>query len=108
MRERDLRIETIGQAAHSHPTAIAISYQHTDRYKAQRVLAAIISNAVPRATNHSVELLDAPSLPAAPIAPNHLVVAALGMGLGTLGGWIVYWIRRHRRPAIAAAVCLVG
>jgi hypothetical protein len=103
MRERDLRIEAIGQAAHDHPTAIRISYQYSDRFKAQTVVAKIIVNALPRAANLPVDLVDAASLPETPVAPNRPVAAAVGMAFGALGGWAVYWIRRRRHPAMAAA-----
>lgn len=124
MLDRDVRIEPVP------PSGFRISFTYGDPLIAQAVVRALVTRTVEgyvtearyRATTEGgefkrmeefrvgeiVEVLDPASLPQAPIYPNRLVIAAIGLTAGLLLGGTVLLLRRppgtppHTVPALAA------
>ena len=101
MRNTAIRVQTVQAAVPGEGApkkAFTVSFVYTDRYKAQRVthdLVTQISVAMP------AEVLDPPSLAAAPSSPNRLVIVLFGVLAGVLLGLAASRLRRP--PEIAAA-----
>ena len=103
----------------ARPAVFAISFEYSDRYKAQAVVRQIVTEfadlnfvaaraaALSRTTNpefiamaerkvgEDLEVLDPANLPEAPVSPNRLAVAILGSAIGLALGM---WLGRKRPP----------
>jgi capsular polysaccharide biosynthesis protein len=120
MREHDVRIELLP------PTLFQISFTHGDPLIAQAVVREFVTKTVrghwtqernrgmaaggelqymiDHKIGENVEVLDPASLPALPVWPNRLVIAAIGLGAGLLLGLATLALRRPRDPSAPAAV----
>jgi hypothetical protein len=120
MRERDVHFELIP------PAVFQISFTHGDPLIAQAVVREFVTKTVrghwtqernrgmaaggelqymiDHKIGENVEVLDPASLPALPVWPNRLVIAAIGLGAGLLLGLATLALRRPRDPAAPAAV----
>ena len=114
---RAIRIEPLGA------TAFSISFSCSEPYRAQLVLASLVTRFVEQNIREeraqwenahepaevrrildakmgaALEIIDAASLPETPVSPNRLVVAAIGLVLGLIAGAIRFsgmWAIRHR------------
>lgn len=106
MRNRAIRIHAVGNNP-ARP-AIAISYMSEDsKFTAQAVTRALAGEAIEanlRAQSHGVTIvLDPPSLPAKPVAPNRAAWTLLGLVAGLLLGTAWAATRRFRTAATAHA-----
>jgi uncharacterized protein involved in exopolysaccharide biosynthesis len=114
MRERDLHIRVVQGKTRPGITPFVVSFQHTDRYKAQAVVRVLVTRMTeqhvaemrkrfdgPSPGMPNLEVLDPASLPEQPAEPNRIVIAMLGLGLGLAGGVVVS--RRRRSKVLAAA-----
>jgi len=105
MRSRDLKVDVLPS------NAFVISFQYPDRFVAQQVVSRIEKALLlPPArsdpsgpANQPILMVDPPSLPVTPAAPNRPTIAWLGMGLGLLAASIARWIRSRRNPALSPA-----
>jgi len=103
MRSRDLKVEILPS------NAFFISFRYPDRFVAQQVVSRIQKALLlpPARSDPSgpanVLLVDPPSLPETPAAPNRTTIAWLGMGLGLLGASVARWIRSRRHPDLSPA-----
>ncbi len=94
MRNTAIRVQMV-TLPDAHTRAFTLSFQYTDRYKAQaatRDLVARIVGGMP------AEVLDPPSMPQAPTSPNRLQIALFGIVAGVLLGMAA---SRFRRPTAA-------
>ena len=127
MLARDLRISPLSSLPwiKGAPTAFSISFTYPDRYKAQLAVQALMNafdeqnqnrlraeaagmSVIRRgiAERKAGEMLDVPdtaSLPVAPVWPNRLVIAAIGLALGLLVGAFKLRIQRPRVPVLQPA-----
>ncbi len=80
------------------PTAKAcvLSFEYSDRYKAQQVLREIVARA------GGVDVLDPPSLAERPFTPNRLALVLCGLFAGLLLGVLILAYRSRRTPALVA------
>jgi uncharacterized protein involved in exopolysaccharide biosynthesis len=85
--------------------SIEVSFVHNDRRKAQLVTAEILDRFVKenliRKVNSTLQVIDTPSLPQAPISPNRTTIAVIGLCGGALLGIAIALVRR--RPSNASA-----
>jgi uncharacterized protein involved in exopolysaccharide biosynthesis len=126
MRSRDIDIRMLKPPGEpSGIPAFGISFTYPDRNKAQAVVRALVTGfteqnvRVERArakesgdekvneiVYHKIglnlEVLDPASLPEKPIAPNRLLIAALGLALGLLFGALALWFRQDRGQTLRA------
>ncbi len=100
MRE-DIAIRPMSQM----PLAFSLSYEYTDRRKAQAVAGDLIDQLMTDnvemgignpAHGITLQVLDAPSLPEGPLYPNRLTIAIAGLAMGGIVGAIIglsrlYW-----------------
>ncbi len=123
-RDIDIHLVRAPLAESATPAAFSISFSYTDRYKAQAVVRALVLDftelyarelrtAAPTASpefvkmaehkaGENLEVLDPASLPEAPVSPNRLPLAALGLALGLALGTCLLWFRQQRvlNPAV--------
>jgi LPS O-antigen subunit length determinant protein (WzzB/FepE family) len=108
---RNIRIQQLPVS----PAAFAVSFDYTDRYKAQAVVRSTITKFMEanvaeqrkRATSPGqpggtvLEVLDPASFPAVPSSPNRGQIAVFGSVVGILLGLVVAFARRRppERPA---------
>lgn len=68
------------------PLALRISVTNKDPLAAQRINENLILMAFQPGKPKGTDVLDQPSLPATPVAPNRFLIASLGLGAGLLSG----------------------
>ena len=121
MQARDLRIATVNPASGgaAASSAFSISFSYSDRNKAHDTVQTLITtfqmqhltndlkNAlqggklreiIERKAGESLSVLDPPSFPIAPVTPNRLLIAAMGLGIGLLVGVLTLILRRPPTP----------
>jgi capsular polysaccharide biosynthesis protein len=102
MRKKDIHIA----AKQGEINAFQVSFSSTDPARAQAVTAILInrlSHNVPINPGHSLEVIESPQLPKAPVAPNRVLIAALGLAAGIIVGLVVAGMRKIRRRTLAFA-----
>ena len=97
MRNRAIRVQAV-TLADGRTRAFTLSFQYTDRYKTQAATRDLVSRIV---AGMPAEVLDPPSMPAAPSSPNRLLIIAFGVVAGMVLGMAA---SRYRRTTPAAAV----
>jgi uncharacterized protein involved in exopolysaccharide biosynthesis len=103
MRERDLRIESVDVGLRSGgTTAFTIAFEYSDPEKARAMVQAIVSKFVEGSVAPTfLEVLDPPSIAGAPVFPQRLPIAAIGLAAGLLLGPVLEALSR-RRPWVTA------
>jgi hypothetical protein len=121
MRPLDMPGRTTG-----HPFAFRIAFTYPDRWKAQIVVRELVTRFVERniadsrarstgakdgelmrlieerKMGENLEVLDAASLPEAPVSPNRLVLTVSGLAFGLLSGALLLRLQAHRRLSVSA------
>ena len=90
MRKTAIRVQTVTPPDTRTP-AFALSFQYTDRYKAQAATRDLVARIV---GEMPAEVLDPPSMPEAPSSPNRLQIAIFGVVAGGLLGMAASRFRR--------------
>jgi uncharacterized protein involved in exopolysaccharide biosynthesis len=127
MRTHDIRIAVLKpvEGAPWAASSFSISYSHSDRFLAQAVVrqlvayfeetkfaqgSAMVANASPtlqhivyHKMDENLEVIEPASLPESPATPDHLTIAASGLGMGLFLGAITLWIRRPGMPTLQPA-----
>jgi uncharacterized protein involved in exopolysaccharide biosynthesis len=127
MLARDLRISALNPASGvtAAPPAFSISFSYSDETKAhdfvQTLLVAFqehhltrdrdaalqkggkLLEITQRKAGENLDVLDPPSLPMTPVAPNRLLIAAIGLVIGLLVGALTLILRRPHTPTLQLA-----
>ncbi len=113
MRDRNIRIHPVMGEPKPGARAFAISFEYTDRAKAQRVTRDLVNlflqtrPAGGRAV--AMEVLDSASAPQSPSSPNRLAITFVGLLAGALAGLLSFGARRWPLVAVSGmAVALVA
>ena len=96
MRNTAIRVQTV-TLPDAHTRAFTLSFQYTDRYKAQAATRDLVTRIVGGMPS---EVLDPPSMPLAPSSPNRIQIALFGIVAGGLLGMAA---SRFRQDTAAAA-----
>jgi len=96
MREGNLRFESLEVSPGGRTTAFRIECETPDRQKAWACTEELVSQYVdvPGPNRSGLEVLDSPTLPEWPSAPNRLNIAAFGLFVGLALGLLASTLRR--------------
>lgn len=81
-------------------SAFSVSFEYTDRYKAQKVVREMVAKMAATETA-PLEVLDPASLPEQSFEPNRFFIVFLALVVGLLLGGVLLAVRQHRTPALA-------
>jgi hypothetical protein len=108
MRNRSIRMSPV---AGSGSAAFSVSFQYPDREIARTVTRELTSRMLESAATGrsriTLEVLDAASLPGAPLLPNRAAIVAIGLGIGLALGFVFLGIRRWPMVAACGAAAAV-
>jgi hypothetical protein len=101
MREGDLRFESLEVSPGGRTTAFRIECETPDREKAWACTEELVRQYVdvPGPNRSGLELLDSPTLPEWPSAPNRLNISAVGLFVGLALGLMASTLRRRESLA---------
>ena len=94
MRERNLRFESLEVSPRGRTTAFRIACENPDRQKAWLCVQEMVVQFVDAPVPSGLDVVDAPTLPEWPSAPNRLNIAAVGLFVGLGLGLVASILRR--------------